>query len=322
VLSKCHAPPATCGSTSTDAGTTGGDTGTTTGDAGGPSGPPGTVGPNGGTLNYLRFAVVGDTRPPLINDNAGYPTAIIHQIYQDLANQSPAIPFAVSTGDYVFASPSGTNAGTQFDAYLAARAKFPGVLYPAMGNHECTGATNSNCIAGSPDMPSNNFNDMLAKLFAPIGKTKPYYSVRIDATDGSWTAKFVFVAGNAWDSAQSTWLDQTLAQPTTYTFIMRHEPAAATTAPGVTPSESIMRNHPYTLAIVGHTHTYGKTGTKQVTIGNGGAPLTGTASYGYGVVARRASDGAVTVDMYDYQSNQPDASFHFALKADGTAAPP
>ena len=81
-----------------------------------------------------------------------------------------------------------------------------------------------------------------------------------------------------------------------------------------------MANHPYTLAIVGHTHTYGKTGAKQVTIGNGGAPLTGGGTYGYGIVSQRA-DGAIEVDMIDYATGSPDSKFHFALKADGSPAP-
>ncbi len=316
---RCQAAPTTCANVA--------DSGAPPVDTGPPSppvdaGPPGTVGSNGGSVSTLRFAVVGDTRPPSINDTSGYPSAIITKIYQDLAAASPTIPFAVSTGDYVFSSPTGSTASPQFDLYVAARAKYAGVLFAAMGNHECTGATTSNCIAGSSDLPSNNFDLFKAKLLAPIAKTLPYYSVRIDATDGSWTSKFVFVAGNAWDSAQATWLAAALAQPTTYTFVVRHEPAAATTAPGVTPSEKLMATHPLTLAIVGHTHTYGKTGARQVTIGNGGAPLVGAGNYGYGLVQRRASDGAIVVDMIDYQSGATDPAFHFALKADGSAAPP
>lgn len=51
--------------------------------------------------------------------------------------------------------------------------------------------------------------------------------------------------------------------------------------------------------------------------GNGGAPLSGSANYAYGVFTQR-SDGAIVVDAVDYQSNQPDSSFHFAVKPDGT----
>jgi hypothetical protein len=72
--------------------------------------------------------------------------------------------------------------------------------------------------------------------------------------------------------------------------------------------------------IVGHSHTYGQSGTKQVIFGNGGAPLTGSGNYGFGLVQQRA-DGAIQFDMIDYQSKQPDTSFTFAVKADGTPTP-
>ena len=81
-----------------------------------------------------------------------------------------------------------------------------------------------------------------------------------------------------------------------------------------------MAQYPYTLDLVGHTHTYGKTGPKQVTIGNGGAPLTGGVNYGFGLVAQR-TDGTIQVDMIDYATGQPDTSFRFAVHPDGTPAP-
>ena len=66
-------------------------------------------------------------------------------------------------------------------------------------------------------------------MLAPIGQTaNPYYSINVNAADNSWTAKFVITAANAWDTAQQTWLQSTLAQKTTYTFIVRHEPSDAT----------------------------------------------------------------------------------------------
>jgi hypothetical protein len=83
------------------------------------------------------------------------------------------------------------------------------------------------------------------------------------------------------------------------------------------PSEAIMANHPYTLAIVGHAHTYSHSKTKEIIIGNGGAPITGGASYGFGLIAQRA-DQALLVDVYNYQTMQADSSFHFAIKPDGT----
>jgi hypothetical protein len=66
-------------------------------------------------------------------------------------------PFAVSTGDYMFASVGGTQQAVQLDLYLAARARYSGTTFPTMGNHECTGATASNCGAGTTNGTTTNF---------------------------------------------------------------------------------------------------------------------------------------------------------------------
>ena len=81
-----------------------------------------------------------------------------------------------------------------------------------------------------------------------------------------------------------------------------------------------MAKYPYTLAIVGHTHTYQKSGSREVIVGNGGAPHSGGASYGFGLLQQRA-DNAIQVDMLDSSTMQPDSSFRFAVKADGSPAP-
>jgi hypothetical protein len=276
----------------------------------------GTVGPTGGTLSRLFFAVVGDTRPATDNDTAGYPTPIITKIFSGIAAANPKPAFIVSTGDYMFAYPTANQGAAQLDLYLAARAKYTGTEFYALGNHECTGQVTSNCGAGNADGTPNNYTAFMSKMLGSIGKTEPYYSFEVNAIDNSWTAKFVVIAANAWTTAQGTWLSGVMAKPTTYTFVVRHEPRNANTAPGVTPSEGIINSFPYTLAIVGHSHAYFKSGPKQVTIGNGGAPLM-SGSYGYGVVAQRA-DKAITVDMIDYQTGLADSAFHFALKPDGS----
>jgi hypothetical protein len=265
--------------------------------------------------------VVGDTRPATMDDNSGYPTAIIDQIYSDMVALQPQPLFTISTGDYQYATPTTTNGATQISLYMAARAKYSGTFFPAMGNHECTGYTDSNCGSGNSDGITNNYTTFMTQMLGPIGQTNPYYSININATDGSWTAKFVFIAANAWTSAQSSWLTSTLAKATTYTFIIRHEAAEANTAPGVTPSESIIASYPYTMKIVGHTHTYERSGAQEVIFGNGGAPLTGSGDYGFALVQQRA-DNAIQFDMLDYQTSAPDTSFRFAVNADGSAASP
>ena len=311
--SRCQSPPTNCG----DGGGGGGGRGSFDGGAPITS----NVGANGGTSSRVYFAVVGDTRPPGIDDIGGYPTAIINKIYTDVDGLSPRPPFVVGTGDYMFASTSGTQAGPQLDLYLAARAKYSGVSFAAMGNHECTGATASNCGPGSTNGITSNYTAFLQKLLGPIGKTDPYYSVRVDAHDGSWTSKMVFVAANAWSAAQATWLDGELAKPTTYTFLVRHESHSVTQAPGVAPAEQIMARYPYTLSFVGHTHTYEHFSTsREVIIGNGGAPATGSKNYGF-AVAQQRPDNAIQVDVLDYATLTADTSFRFAVKPDGSPAP-
>ena len=307
---KCQQPPATCGS---------GDGGTP-----GPffdGGVTGNIDGNGGTESLLYFAIVGDTRPATEDDTAHYPSAVIGKIFSDLGALQPVPPFVVSTGDYQFSNPYGNQAQAQLQLYIDARGSYPGIQFPTMGNHECTGGTASNCGKGNQYGLTNNYDAFMSMLLGPLQKTLPYYEIDVAEPNNAWTAKFVFVAANAWDATQASWLDSALAKSTTYTFVVRHEPAAATTAPGVTPSQTIMAKHPYTLAIVGHTHEYHHTsGSREVIIGNGGAPLATTGNYGYGIVLQR-SDGSLQVDMYDYQSGAPDTKFRFAVHPDGSHAP-
>lgn len=284
----------------------------------------GAIGVDGGTLSRLLFAVVGDTRPATVDDTAAYPSDVITAIYGDVAALEPRPLFVVSTGDYMFAATPPRNgdsqAGAQLDLYMQARARFPGAFFPAMGNHECTGATSSNCGAGAPGGVTANYAAFLQVMLAPIHKAQPYYAIDLAAADATWTAKLVIVAANAWSSAQETWLESTLARPSTYTFVVRHEPAWATAAPGVGPSERAMAAHPYTLAIVGHSHTYAhdRDTPREVLVGNGGAPLS-SKDYGFAVFSQRA-DGAIEVDMIDWRTGYADAGFHFAVLADGGAA--
>ena len=264
---------------------------------------------SGGTESDLYFAVVGDTRPANEDDTSAYPTTIINTIYQDIAKVSPMPPFVVgSTGDYQFASPTGTEGATQLGYYKTALGYYSGTFFAGMGNHECTGYTNSNCGSGNADGITNNYTSFLTTLRGS-SSALPYYVINVNATDSSWTAKFIFVAANAWDSTQSSWLTTQLAVTTTYTFLVRHESASANTAPGVTPAETIMKSDPYTLSIVGHSHEYShSSGSREVIIGNGGAPISTSQDYGYALVTRLGT-GDIQVAMYDYKTNAVDSSF-------------
>ena len=271
--------------------------------------------------NTFRFAVVGDTRPANEDDVNGYPNAVISGIWADVVALSPPTDFAVSTGDYMFASPSAATptVDKQLDIYLHARGQYKNAVFAAMGNHECTGATASNCGPGSSSGITLNYAEFMKRMLNPLGFTTPYYAFTFHATDNSWTAKIVVVAANAWNATQSTWLDTTLAMPTTYTFLIRHESSQTTDAPGVTPSETIIAKYPSTLRIVGHTHTYSHyTSSHEVVVGNGGAPLTTGANYGYVIVERLAS-GVIQVTDYDYSTNAQFAQFR--INADGSSAP-
>ncbi len=284
----------------------------------------GTVTASGGNVNRLFFSVVGDTRPAVPDDTAGYPTAIIKGIYQHIQSLAPPPSFVVSTGDYQFSSSFGVQAAAQLDLYLGARALYAGPLFPTMGNHECTGATISNCGPVTADGLTNNYNSYVAKMLAPISQTKPYYEIDVSSADSTWTSKFLFVAANAWDADQASWLEAAMAKATTYTFLIRHESGHTNPGPpGVAASEAIMANHPYTLSIVGHTHSYSHyAGSREIIVGNGGAPITSSKNYGFGLIQQRTSDSAIVVDMLDSTTKLADPTFHFAVNADGTAATP
>ncbi len=278
---------------------------------------PGTLTPAGGAIPELYFAIVGDTRPALIEDTQGYPSAIAKKIWQGVQGAAP--PFVVTTGDYMFATAWGSQAAPQLDLYLTAASAYTGLRLPALGNHECTGATTSNCGVNGKDGLTKNYTAYLTKMLEPLGFDHPWYAFHVNAPDNSWTAKFVFVAANAWDNEQAIWLDAELAKPTTYTFVVRHEPVAANTAPGVKPSEVILKKYPVTLRLVGHTHTYSyKSDTHEVVVGNGGAPLSGGVNYGY-VLVKRRPDAAIEFRAIDYSTGQ--VSSTFAINADGSPAP-
>ena len=286
--------------------------GSGSGSGGSSSGIVRTVTASGGSVDTLTFAVVGDCRPGNEGDTANYPTPIITKIFQDI-DQTHA-QFVVSTGDYQYANPQRADGQAQLSLYAQAAMGFSGVQFPAIGNHECDGYTADNCdssgniVTGGHGL-SNNFTAFVSTLLAPIHQTLPYYSININDTHGQWTSKFVFVAANAWDSTQQTWLTTTMATPTTYTFVVRHEPSYDNTgnsAPGVNPSDSILAASTYTLKIVGHSHVFSwDPSNREVVIGNGGAPLDSPSdTYGYGLFSL-TDGGDVQVQQIDYSTNAP-----------------
>ena len=94
-----------------------------------------------------------------------------------------------------------------------------------------------------------------------------------------------------------------------------------------------------TLSLTGHSHfiqlpggtqpygdSYGATKAYEVIIGNGGAPLDAGPAYGFAVLQRRISDGAIVMQAYQVidksnnaLNNTPDTSFRFAVNPNGSS---
>ncbi len=245
----------------------------------------------GASAGTFRFAVFGDVRPRNPDDTANYPTAIITSLFQQIAAQSPQ--FVVGTGDYMFASYASA-VDAQVSLQLQAQAAFKGPVYRAMGNHECTGATASNCPNGNE---TPNVRAFMTRLLPPNLTTTPYYRVDVDTPHG--TAKFLFVAGNAWSQAQNDWLGKQLADATAYTLIIRHVPPS-TTAPGVTESEALIRGAPLTIELLGHFHEYRRLDAQHVISGNGGAPSRSGEIAGFGyLLVEQQPNGNLSATEFD-----------------------
>jgi len=246
------------------------------------------VGPTGGKVNLLYFAIVGDTRPPGSDGTNNYPTKTITKIYKDFEALKPRPQFIVATGDYMFANPHGTEGAKQLALYVGARKNYSGTVFASLGNHECGGG-NANC-AGVTN--NNSYNAFLDKLIKPLGKTKPYYAVKIDDLGGKWTSKFLITACNAWSAAQKTWLQNQLAKPTTYTFVARHHPIGSD-APCNAEMDKILAGAKYDMLLVGHQHLWNWVGAKKQLIeGLGGAPVTKAGQvHGFATVHQLAGGG-------------------------------
>jgi hypothetical protein len=315
---SCSTAGSTAGGSSS--GSTGGSPGGGSSSGGSSTGaaPTGTVGPQGGSVSSLVFAIVGDTRPQDEGDTAAYPTALITQIFANITAASPQPQFVIATGDYAYCS--GSDCAAQTANYIPAANQFPNQKFLAMGNHECNGYTSSNCAsdayADGVTGPTPNFTNFMSMLSGfgidsttqpTLATGNPYYEVDINSSDSTnpWTAKFVFIAANAWDSGQSSWLTTTMAKTTTYTFVIRHESyqddgAASSDLPGDQgASDAIIQKYPYTLLLVGHTHEYSQStsGSKQVEliVGNGGAETSGPAGY---VICSQIVGGNISCQPY------------------------
>jgi len=264
-------------------------------------------GGGGGTL--LSFAVFGDCRPPLPEVTAQYPTMIVTSIFQHA--QDSGAQFVIGTGDYMNAFTQ-TAADAQVDLFLGARAAFKGPVYLTMGNHECMTTSSGNCPNANE---SPNAKVYMQKL-APAGSTKPYF--RIDVPTPLGNAKLLFIAANAWATEQGDWLKTQLAEPTKYTFVMRHEAPNDQSAPGVGPTDTIMMGAPLTVAFFGHTHVYQRIDPSHIIAGNGGAPLDSGTQYGF-VLVKQRPDGNLALAAIDQATGNPIDAWN--VTPDGQLAP-
>jgi hypothetical protein len=113
--------------------------------------------------------------------------------------------FAVSTGDYMYASTE-ASATIQLGKLLQAESVFgERPIFHVMGNHKCMGPASSNCPNGT-ELPNVRAYQM---MLVPYSQ-RPYYALSLQASMGE--AKFVVIAANAWDATQAAWLDEQLSR--------------------------------------------------------------------------------------------------------------
>ena len=255
---------------------------------------PGSVTPSGGQVDRLSFGVFGDVRPGSPNADEGYPTTTIGSIMAGIA--SHGAQFVVGTGDYMFSN-TADSVKNQLDLLVQAETRFPGPVFHSLGNHECDGFTATNCISLTQ---TPNISAFMQRL-VPFA-TQPYYSLTVSTSMGS--AKLVFIAANFWNADQAAWLEGVLSVPTTYTFVVRHEPSDTPQTPGVVPSDAIMASHPVTLKLYGHAHEYRRVAINAVISGNGGAPMRTAGNFGY-LIVRQLASGNIAVTEFAQGSDMP-----------------
>ena len=248
------------------------------------------IGPHGGSVDRLRFAVFGDIRPPYPDQNSAYPQMIVGEVMSSI-NESN-VQFAVATGDYMNANFCSNCVDTQLNYLATAESMFDGHVFHAMGNHECATVTAYNC---QNENETVNVRTFRTRFLPDYEHTYYDWVVRTSAGD----AHFIATAPNAWNSAQATWLTNALAQPAAYTFVIAHEPPNDP-GPGTRAIEDAMALRPggISMRFYGHVHEYSRVGFNGTITGNAGAPLSGSNYYGFVVVEQRA-DGNLVVNGYE-----------------------
>ncbi len=248
------------------------------------------IGPRGGTVDRMRFAVFGDIRPALPIPGSPYPAMIFGDVMT--AVQASSVQFAVATGDYMNAAFCPTCVNAQLDLLLGAERNFMGHVFHSMGNHECNTVTTVNC-------PNENESDniRIARMRLLPMEAHPYFEWTIVTSRGN--AHFIATSPNTWNPTQQAWLAIQLAVPAMYTFVIAHEPPADP-GPGTAAIEDMIRTRAggVSMRFYGHTHNYQHVLPNATITGNAGAPLSGGGYYGFVVVEQRA-DGNLVVTAYE-----------------------
>ncbi len=265
----------------------------------------------GGSVDRLFFALTGDTRPPLcdlfvLGNGNDYPTAVISNIAQLMEAKKPQ--FALDLGDHMFVCVGGASeAQAQMSAYTSAFSVFKAPFFMTMGNHECVfalGGSLDDCGASNPSDPA--FTTFMAAL-APISKT-PYYYRDIQTSMG--LARLVFIADDAWNATEASWLDGVLTEADTkaqYTIVAHHHNLAASTSGNYATIVSAIKAHKYALHLTAHTHIYSHDvatdpSGRTVIVGTGGSSDETMAGY---ATVEQGSDGRLYFTMYDSTTDMP-----------------
>jgi hypothetical protein len=268
--------------------------GTATGGSGGTG-----IGPSGGTVDLLKFATTGDTRPPACEDTAHYPTAIINAIAD--AAQAQHAQFGLDLGDHMYVCNSDLPTATaQMNLYMQSIHRLSNEWFMVMGNHECW---HGPCLLGSTNANYVAFMNALAPV-----SNKPYYTFNVHTRLG--LATFIILADNGWDATQSAWFERTLTTADTaarYTIVARHHPEGDSSVATNPEAVTILRRHKFSLFLTGHAHSYSHMTTdngRDVVIGIGGAPLlaSGSTFNGYAMVEQQAT-GELRVTVYSITGN-------------------
>jgi hypothetical protein len=260
------------------------------------------VGPDGGTVDLLDFALTGDTRPPFCDLTMLYPKEIIRAEVLQMGALSPQ--FALDLGDHMFVcTESAATARAQMQLYTDALSGFSPLWFMTMGNHECL-LSDCSGFVGTLDA---NYQAYLAALRQVSKHELPYY--KLDFATRLGLARIVVVADNVQSNEQKSWLESTLAEAdriAKYTIIAKHHPVTGSRM-GPLWAWNTISAHKYSLILTAHSHAYAHetaaVGGRSVICGLGGA---NTSETGFCRVVQLES-GNLRFMRYDMSGNPQDS---------------